>query len=109
MRYHLACSVLRTIREWNMKKKHQQYSKVENVTKTLTSIGLKKVLENNENETLSRIQEGTHRSKWIVLGGNKKTNSSTTVSEKAGERKKRGRKRRRRCYQELEVTFKNER
>lgn len=42
LRYHLACSVLRTIREWNMKKKHQQYSKVENVTKTLTSIGLTK-------------------------------------------------------------------
>lgn len=43
------------------------------------------------------------------IGGKTKTNSSTTVSEKAGERKKRGRKRKRRCYQELEVTFKNER
>lgn len=46
---------------------------------------MKKVLENNENETQSRIQAGTHRSKWIVLG---KTNSSTTVSEKVQRERK---------------------
>lgn len=92
-----------------MKKKHQQYSKVENVTKTLTSIGLTKKYWKTTKMKLNQGYKKEHTGRNGSYWGETKTNSSTTVSEKAGERKKRGRKRKRRCYQELEVTFKNER
>lgn len=94
----------------NAKKKHQQYSKVENVTKTLNLYWIEKSIGK---QRIRNSIKDTRRNMPVEMDriGEIKTNSSTTVSEKAGERKKSGRRRRRRkiCYQELGVTFKNDR